>query len=518
MAKTTARPAPQEYQIGALWIGGALSFLEQLCLISFVDAGHNVKLFTYGEVENIPDRIEVADANDILAVDKVIRHSRTGSPAPQADRFRYHLLAQTDDIIWADTDAYCVKPFATRTGHFYGWESPHHVNNGVLGLPRDSDTLQELLAFTSDEFAIPEWLPQGEQDRLKAARDAGQPIGVGDQEWGAWGPRALTYFLHKTGEIRHALPREALYPIGFRDRGQLVRPDAGAERFITHDTLSIHFFGRRIRERIKEDGGVPHERSLIGQLLTRHGVDPAAAPLPKPPPRPVRLTPEERHGRGQLNLTDLADTAGSDRGSARHRYTELYHMLFQPMRQRKLEIVFVGLDCGIGVTAPEAGLQEARKMAGIWLEYFPKAQFTLIDRPAKAPLKDKRLTYVQCDLEDPAALAEALKSAPDIVLDDATHASHHQQNAIRALFPQLASGGLYLAVDLRSQPAELEHPDSIKTAALFQDYLDTGIFKHPDPEAQCKFNDLRAEISGCFLFQANFQKRRRDQMLVLHKR
>lgn len=37
---------PQEYRIGALWIGGALSFLEQLCLKSFVDAGHDVRLHT----------------------------------------------------------------------------------------------------------------------------------------------------------------------------------------------------------------------------------------------------------------------------------------------------------------------------------------------------------------------------------------------------------------------------------------------------------------------------------------
>ena len=30
------------------------------------------------------------------------------------------------------------------------------------------------------------------------------------------------------------------------------------------------------------------------------------------------------------NLTDLADRHGSDKGSDKHRYTELYHMLFHP--------------------------------------------------------------------------------------------------------------------------------------------------------------------------------------------
>lgn len=35
----------QEYQVAALWIGGPLSYLEQLCLKSFVDAGQHIRLY-----------------------------------------------------------------------------------------------------------------------------------------------------------------------------------------------------------------------------------------------------------------------------------------------------------------------------------------------------------------------------------------------------------------------------------------------------------------------------------------
>ena len=440
----------------------------------------------------------------------------SATPAPAARRRR---LARTDDIIWADTDAYCVRPFTTGNGHFYGWESEHHVNNGVLGLPRDSDTLRELLDFTADEYAIPEWLPRAEQDRLRELKDAGTPVGVGDQAWGAWGPRALTHFLHKTGEIRFALPRTALYPIGFRDRRLLVRAGADAESHLTDDTLSIHFYGRRIRKRLQEaEGGVPHPDSLIGRLLVKHGISPADAPLPGPPPKPVPLTPEERHGRGQLNLTDLADASGSDRGSARHQYTALYNMVFQPLRQRKLKIVLLGLDGGVGVDDPGAWRDAARSTLEMWLEYFPKAEFTALDRAGKLPVKTGRVDYIQCDFEDPDEIAEAVDIQPDIVIDDATHASHHQQNAFRALFPQLASGGLYIAEDLRTQPKSLESQGLVKTAALFQGYLETGVFDHPDEEAAADFNATRADISGCFVFPAKFIKGRRDQLLVVHKR
>ena len=156
-------------KIGALWMEGPLSFLEQLCLISFRDAGHQTILFTYGDVPNIPEGIERRDASDILPADGGLTHARTGSPALHSDLFRYHLLAQSADMIWADTDAYCVKAFETETGHFYGWESDKHVNGGVLGLPKGSATLKALLDFTSDEYAIPTYYGDDYTAELQAA-------------------------------------------------------------------------------------------------------------------------------------------------------------------------------------------------------------------------------------------------------------------------------------------------------------------------------------------------------------
>jgi len=509
----------QDYRIGALWIGGSLSFIEQLCLVSFRDVGQHVTLYTYGEVQNVPEGIEIADGNEVLAMDEALVHKRTGSPALQSDKFRYHLLAKNDHMIWADTDAYCVKPFTTPNGHFYAWESDHLVNGGVLGLPRDSETLRELIEFTSDENAIPEWLPQAQKDEMQAARDAGTPVHAGEQVWGVWGPKAITYYLHKTGEIRFAMPRAALYPIPFKNRRIMVRPHGDAERFLTADTYSIHFYGRRMRKRIAMvDAGVPDPDSMIGQLLEKHGIKPSDAPLPPAPPRLEPLKPEDRHGRGQLNLTDLADARQIDRGSARHKYTELYNLLFQPLRQRKLKIVLVGLDGGAGTEDPSLWAGAAKPMLEMWLEYFPKAEFIALDRAKAPPFKDKRVSYTQVSLEDPDEIEAAVTAAPDIVIDDATHASHHQQNALRALFPKLRSGGIYAIEDLRSTPNAIEKQGFVKSAALFQGYVEHGIFEHPDEDVKDDMNALRADFSGCFLFPAGFVNGRRAQMLVLHKR
>jgi hypothetical protein len=278
-----------EYQIGALWIGGDLSYLEQLCLKSFVDAGHHVVLYTYGTIANAPDGVALADAADILPQTAFLRHARTGSPALHSDLFRYHLLARADRMIWADTDAYCVRPFVTATGHFFAWESDTGLNGGVLGLPPDSATLQALIDFTADEWAIPLWYDAGYRAELLAARDAGHPVHAGEMPWGVWGPHALTHFLKVTGEVRHALSREALYPFAYEDRQLMLRPGLDPAPYVTDATFSIHFYGRRMRAALQRRfGGVPKPRSLIGQLLRRHGIDPRAAPLrgPAPPPEP----------------------------------------------------------------------------------------------------------------------------------------------------------------------------------------------------------------------------------------
>lgn len=340
-----------DLQIAQLWIGGALSYMEQLCAVSFRDAGHHVKMYTYGDVGNIPDGIEIADANEIMPLDTVIAHKRTGSPAPQADKWRYNMLAKCDHTIWADTDAYCVKRFTSSNGHFHGWESEKHINNGVVGLPRDSDALAGLIDFTSDEYAIPDWFDEDLKAEMRAKRDAGTPVHVGEQSWGVWGPQALTHFLHKTGEHRFAMPIEALFPISFKQRRMMLKPDLDLSHYITDNTLSIHFWGRRMRMRIIErEGGEPHPDSLIGRLIKKHGIVPSDAPLPKKNPHqpteetgkivPVTLPPAQTTDRG--TWTESLRAIGAEHGFFEELGDE--HSALFVRRGKTLVVTFENLD------------------------------------------------------------------------------------------------------------------------------------------------------------------------------
>lgn len=274
--------------IGLLWMRGSLSFLEQLCIKSFVDAGHRTILYSYEPLSGVPDGVETRDAADILPEAGFLVHERTGSPALHSDLFRYKMLERESNMIWADTDAYCLKPFETQTGHYFGWESDVKINGGVLGLPSDSPALHALLEFTKDEFAIPPWFGAKYERELKQARDAGNPVHVSDQLWGTWGPNAVDYFLKQTGEHEYAFPREVLYPFTFKHRRKIVKSAVKWDQFLTDKTASVHLYGRRMRPYIAQIfEGVPDPDGLLGRLLIRHKINPIDAPLaafPNPDP------------------------------------------------------------------------------------------------------------------------------------------------------------------------------------------------------------------------------------------
>lgn len=272
-------------QIAMLWVNGPLSYLEQVCMVSFLDAGHPLTLYTYDDVTLVPDGVEVRDARTILPDADFVVHERTGSPAPQSDKFRYRLLAAQDGVIWADTDAYCLRPFEPVNGHYYGYLEGQ-VATGVLALPRDSATLKMLLDATEDPFTIPPWLPPRLRKPIEEKqREQDAPVNIAEMLWGIWGPIAFHWMLHKTGEIEHALPEHVFYPLSFSRRRALARPGADLDRFFKPDTVSIHFYGRRMRSIMRSYGGVPDPDSLVGRLLTKHGIDPAAAPIRQKAPK-----------------------------------------------------------------------------------------------------------------------------------------------------------------------------------------------------------------------------------------
>jgi len=305
--------------IATLWIGGRLSWLEQLCLKSFVDAGHRITLYSYSTIDNIPPGVMAGDASDIYPGDPMLRHARTGSPAIHADMWRLHLLAKTD-AIWVDADMYCYRPFAFDSPHVYGWEKPGLVCNAVLGLPRESPTLLGLLAFFEDKYAIAPWLKPEQQAELQREKDGGTPVHMTAQTWGFTGPASVTHFLVQTGEIAHAAPADTFYPIGFPDRNKMIisKHNDWVDAHLTPQTRGVHFWARRMKPRLEEqENNTPRRGSFMDVLIKKHGIDPGAAPI-APKKKPVDDKLDGPAFQAMIGLKALRDETGIDKLCREH--------------------------------------------------------------------------------------------------------------------------------------------------------------------------------------------------------
>lgn len=268
-------------ELGTLWIGGPLSWMEQLCLKSFVDRGQRITLFSYEDIPNVPDGVIRRDGREIIDTDDFIKYEKKNSYALFADLFRLHMIRRCPGMIWVDTDVYCQQPLDYDDAYVMGYELPDslRVNNAVLGLPHDSPVLQAMLDFTADRYSIAPFLPRALRQRFAAARDSGQPVHVSQQPWGVWGPLMLTHVVAEFGLGDRVQPMDAFYPVAFPERTRFLRPARNAERAITPLTTGLHVWASNKREIGLRHDGLPPEGSWFDLALKRHGITPAAAPV-----------------------------------------------------------------------------------------------------------------------------------------------------------------------------------------------------------------------------------------------
>ncbi len=282
-------------KIATLWIGGQLSWLEQLCLVSFVHAGHETTLYSYSHIDNVPDGVIQKPAQEIFPAEPMYRHARTGSPAIHADLFRLNMLKKTDQI-WVDADMYCYRPFDFGTKSVFGWEKPGLVCNAVLGLPKNSKALTNMLKFFEDEYAIGPWLKPWQQQELMEERDAGKPVHMTEQSWGFTGPASVTYFLQESGEIEHARPQAAFYPVSFKNRNQMIISRFDVEADLTEETYGVHFWARRMKPRLEEkENNRPRRGSFMHRLIEKHGINPDDA----------MISPKKKPGKKEMQDPDF---------------------------------------------------------------------------------------------------------------------------------------------------------------------------------------------------------------------
>jgi hypothetical protein len=168
-------------------------------------------------------------------------------------------------------------------------------------------------------------------------------------------------------------------------------------------------------------------------------------------------------------LTRLANQYNSDKGttfSCAHGYTRIYQSLLEPARTSALRLAEIGLLHGrTQAEGPDAIARHGCPSLRMWADYLPQAEIHGLDIVDFTSFASDRIKISRGDQSNRTDLNRFAQSASgkfDIIIDDGSHASHHQQITLGALFPHLAYGGYYVVEDLHFQPAELEIPGVAK--------------------------------------------------------
>lgn len=260
---------------------GTLGPLEQICLTSFVERGHRVRLFAYDRPAGLPTSVDWVDAETIMPREKMFFYKGSRTPAVFADLFRLALMDKSEGI-WADCDVFCLRPFAGLPDYVFGYENEPswrnggaaQVNQAVFACPSGSPLLEALQAvFTSDD--IPPGLPFWRHWEIATRRALGQKVPVHYMQFGATGPAPLNHYVKALGLTHFVQPRDVFYPVSYGQTQLLLQAGVDIGQFVTARTLGIHLWNSALTGR---NGGqvVAQEGSFIAREMARlgqHGID-----------------------------------------------------------------------------------------------------------------------------------------------------------------------------------------------------------------------------------------------------
>jgi SAM-dependent methyltransferase len=168
----------------------------------------------------------------------------------------------------------------------------------------------------------------------------------------------------------------------------------------------------------------------------------------------------------RMNLTELANFYNSDKGNSykcAHFYTQHYEKAFAKYKQQpSLSLLEIGLNRDDCSEVPSLR---------IYQNYFgEKARLFGFDirEEFKAFEKEGFEIFIG-DQSNPADLEQCCANQYDIIVDDGSHASSHQQITLRHLWGALKPGGLYVIEDLHWQPFE---ESCSKTVSIARQWID----------------------------------------------
>jgi len=208
----------------------------------------------------------------------------------------------------------------------------------------------------------------------------------------------------------------------------------------------------------------------------------------------------------QYRYNDLLQFAGeevTDKGAPGHNYVRIYDFFLRSRRNEDLRFCEVGLLRGRMRKPLPTDTNPMAPSLRMWRKYLPSASLVGFDILKFVQPNDSKCTIIQGDQSSREDLQKIIDkhSEYDVVIDDALHASPHQQITISFLFPHVRSGGIYFIEDLRHQPEGFERSDVPKTLELLKKLKTTGVWSSPLSTPEEK-KVLETEVKEIHFFES----------------
>ncbi|WP_188607744.1 class I SAM-dependent methyltransferase [Chelatococcus reniformis] len=166
-----------------------------------------------------------------------------------------------------------------------------------------------------------------------------------------------------------------------------------------------------------------------------------------------------------MTLTELADRHGTDKGTdpgdfgEAHHYTEIYERFLEPLRDRPLRVIEIGVWKGGSLR--------------MWEDYLPNATIVGIEKtPDLIEHRFERATIAIGDATDrqflDAVVDRFAEREVDVVIDDGSHVLEDQIVVFEHVMQRLAMGGLYFVEDIACS----RFPQWNSGTLPFRDFLD----------------------------------------------
>lgn len=239
------------------WIGRTLGPVHRACIRSVQRQGHTIVFHHFSPPVDLPDGIDLFDARRLMAEDEARRYEKVNSLTVASNIYRYRI--QREGLgLYLDCDIFLLKP-VPEAEYVLGWEAQNSINNAVLKLPRDSDTLKLLLSYSEDPYFIPPWLSAKRRRELRFRKAIGFGKPVTGHVWGTSGPKLLTHVVEQTGKTDLVSPIDVFYPLHHDYMPLLDREGVGIAHLTTPNTVGLHLTHGALRLPAPREGSALYE-------------------------------------------------------------------------------------------------------------------------------------------------------------------------------------------------------------------------------------------------------------------